>query len=413
MSVGFVFSYWPRVKAWMNPSNRARIAPFHRRIGHPGQGHVKIKRRSRPASRAAQNHHQPFAAQPPRLARKPHPRPQRPQPQQPADRLCRGRRQHHEKPRHRPIQAILCNPLPGQYRKPGVSRNRAHAHNIEDDEYRLVLLQRRQDVLLLEHQAGHIDNAVVKKQVPPQPRIRRRDRHLDPHRRHDQRLVVREAQTVEEQRQIQIPPLLRRINPPHQAQQHHHQRRHAERIHLHNHRLAPHEPVVPDQHPGNEPRHHANCALPAPGYRFEVFDALDQQAAAPRHQQPQQPRRQRPARRFRQRHPPGDVLERHQHRPQPGVNRPHRVAWRVRNPRIKRAGSQLPGVLQRQLRRQRQVIPNPHRPKRDQERQPINPPKQPRRAGGGEGKRIAQGRHGGWVGLWLLRLFVTHKAALH
>ena len=65
-------------------------------------------------------------------------------------------------------------------------------------------------------------------------------------------------------------------------------------------------------------------------------------------------------------------------RPQPAINRPHRVAGRVGNPRIERARHQLAGVLQRQLGRQRQQIHRPNHPERDRQRQPVQLPEQRR-----------------------------------
>ncbi len=81
-------------------------------------------------------------------------------------------------------------------------------------------------------------------------------------------------------------------------------------------------------------------------------------------------------------HPPGDVLERHQDRPQPGVEGPDRVTGRVGDAGIKRAGGQFAGILERHLGRERQVVAEPDSGERDEAGKPVNSPEQGRGSGG-------------------------------
>ena len=97
---------------------------------------------------------------------------------------------------------------------------------------------------------------------------------------------------------------------------------------------------------------------------------------------PSRPAGQRARRGLAQRHPPGDVLERHQHRPEPRVKRPDRIARRMRNARVERAHGQFARIFQRQVRRQRQVIADPDHQRGDRKRQPVNPAEQRRHRAG-------------------------------
>ncbi len=76
--------------------------------------------------------------------------------------------------------------------------------------------------------------------------------------------------------------------------------------------------------------------------------------------------------RFGQGHPPGDVLEGHQHRPEPGINRPERVARRMRNARVIRGRAKLARIFQRHLRRQADEINHPDHGKGNEQREPVN-----------------------------------------
>ena len=51
-------------------------------------------------------------------------------------------------------------------------------------------------------------------------------------------------------------------------------------------------------------------------------------------------------------------------RPKPAINRPERIARRMRNARVKRARAKFAGIFQRQFRRQRQQIDGPDDAKR-------------------------------------------------
>ena len=158
------------------------------------------------------------------------------------------------------------------------------------------------------------------------------------------------------------------------------------------HRLLPHEPVQAQQQPRGHRRDQADGAFPFAGHALELLDALHEHAAAPGNHQREQTAGHRAGERLAHRHPPGHVADRQQRGPQPAINRPHRVAGRVRNPGIKRARHQFAGVLQRQLGRQGEQIDRPDHPEGDRQRQPVDVPEQRRhrsparaRTGGGFG----------------------------
>ena len=102
-------------------------------------------------------------------------------------------------------------------------------------------------------------------------------------------------------------------------------------------------------------------------------------------------------RRLPQFHPPGHIAERHQSRPDPRINRPKRIARRMRNAGLKRPRHQLPGILQRHLRRQRQVSkssPPPQNKSAAPASQSAGTAAAPWPAGQGSGRR--GGRDGPW-----------------
>ena len=207
---------------------------------------------------------------------------------------------------------------------------------------------------------------------------------------------------MEKESVIEEPPLVRRIDPAQQAEQDHHERRDTKGIDLDDDRLAPHEAVVAEQHAGNKAGDHADGALPMARYRLEVFNAFHQETAPTRDQQAEQPRGQRASGGLAERHPPGDILERHQHRPKPGIEGPERIARRMRNARVIRARRQFTRVLERQLRGKGQVIADPDGGEGEQERQPINPAEEWRQVSRAFGRRreCRGGAHSGLGTKW-------------
>src|SRR2546421_11832687 len=95
------------------------------------------------------------------------------------------------------------------------------------------------------------------------------------------------------------------------------------------------------------------------------------------------------------------------------------------NPRIKRAGRQLAGILQRMLGRQRQIVPGPDHRKRDQKRESVGSSEQWRSFYRGELWFCGRGWLRGWSAFgrgrrcrsrafagWRLRFVVAHRKLL-
>ena len=233
-----------------------------------------------------------------------------------------------------PILILLhrhhCHPCP--------RRNRARADDDINREERLVVLKSREHAVRLRHQARQENYAVAQKQIPTQSRLRRRDGDLDAHRRDNQCHVIGEADSEQKHRPVEITHLVRRINPSQQTSKHAHERKQAEGINLHNHRLTPHEAVKSDQHSRHITGQHAQGVFVATINGFELLDPFEDHAAATRGNQRNQPARQGASHRGSQRHAPGDVRDRRQHGEQPGKQRPNGVAGRMRHAGVKGAG---------------------------------------------------------------------------
>ena len=98
-------------------------------------------------------------------------------------------------------------------RKPGPDNGGNEADDIEDDEHRRVACQHAQRTFLAGNQAAEIDHDVPEKKLTRQLSVHSDDQHLHPQRDDKQRLVIIEADAVEEKRPVKIPSLVRRINP--------------------------------------------------------------------------------------------------------------------------------------------------------------------------------------------------------
>ena len=78
---------------------------------------------------------------------------------------------------------------------------------------------------------------------------------------------------------------------------------------------------------------------------FQFLDALDQHAAAARNHEAHQSAPHRGGERFAHFHAPRDVADRQDHRPEPAVNRPERIARRMRDAGVKRRRAQFAANL--------------------------------------------------------------------
>ena len=172
--------------------------------------------------------------------------------------------------------------------------------------------------------------------------------------------------------------------------------------------MAPHESVETDQHARDIAGQHAQRVFPAPVDVPEFLDPFEDHAAAAGGNQRDQAAGQRAGHSRRQRHPPGNVGNRHQDREQPGKEGPNGIARGMRHAGIKRADRQFAGVLQGQIRSQRQKIPDENKQRGDAKRKPVNQAEQGRDDGFGE-----RGNRLGWSRLALLfrrlQFLSTHR----
>ena len=218
-----------------------------------------------------------------------------------------------------------------------------------------------------------IYDKVAEKGVATQLRIADGDGYLDTQSGDNQALMRGHANPEQERGPIGVPQLVRRINPPQQTGQHRQIPRHTgDGDAVDNDRLFPHEPVETQDQARRQRRDQADSAFPFAGHALEFFDALHEHATTPRNDEREQAAGHRPGEGLSDRDTPGHVPERQKGRPQPAINRPHRVTGRVRNPRVERAGYEFAGVFQRQLRRQGQEVHRPDHPEGDGHRQPVD-----------------------------------------
>ena len=187
------------------------------------------------------------------------------------------------------------------------------------------------------------------------------------------------ADAEEEHRAVEVAPLVRGVDPAHEAEHDDHHPRHAEQGDaVDGHRFAPHDAAKPQHQPGNGPRHQANQILPLAGQAFQAFDAFHEHAAAAGNHERHQAASHGFCGRFAHFHAPGHIAHRQYHRPKPGVDGPERVTGRVGDAGIIRRRAQLPGILECQLGGQCEEISDPDHRKGDEQGQPVNPAEQRR-----------------------------------
>ena len=285
--------------------HRARIAPFHRRIGHARDGLVKIKRRPGYVSKMMNKHAFHSVRQPHGADRQPDARDQRRDADHVENALHHGRRKRRTAPAPASQPRVL-------------SRNKSR----------------------------------------PNLGLREGNADLHAHQRHDQRLVNGRANPQTIKRAIQIPPLVRRINPPHHAQQHQNQPRHPElRNAVDGHRLLPHRIVQRHQQARRHPAHQRksrfshfptmpfNSSMPSINMLLprDTINAISEQPSPIAAACPNSTRHAT--------FPNGTSS-----RPQPRINRPKWIPRRMRNAGPERPRHQFPRILQRHLRRQRRKV---------------------------------------------------------
>ena len=191
-----------------------RITPFHRWITHARKRHIKVEERPQDPASAHSKHHKPFQ---PQFAGAPtefdnaNKSGQDEEPEKAAFGQCGSTKQTESG--YRAIQAKLQECFSRQVTEPEISEDGTNPHNIENHEYGRILIQRCEHVLRLQYQPGQINYAVPQKKIPAQAVIGGRDRHLNSHGCDNQRLMIREANSMEEHCKIKISPLMRGVDP--------------------------------------------------------------------------------------------------------------------------------------------------------------------------------------------------------
>ena len=236
---------------------RPRVTPVERRVGHRGQRQEQVKRRSPRVSQAAPDNFQAFA----KFARRV---------ETAAPAVLRQR--------HKP-------------QRPGHA-DEAHTEHVENHLHRRVAAEQLGRAGRHRHQHCKINQCVDGKKIPAQSRMRKQDHRLDAHCRDDQRLVVAKADAKPEERPVKIPHSRRVLRPSVQAAQHPHKREHTQRVHLHNHRLAPHEPAEAEHQPRHATAHQRDALGQAFVDPVKPIDALNDPRRGTARQQRQQTARQ-------------------------------------------------------------------------------------------------------------------------
>ncbi len=163
--------------------------------------------------------------------------------------------------------------------------------------------------------------------------------------------MVCKAQAKTKISQVQRPAHLRPKVPAHHQRQHRHESEDAQRVHFHNHRLAPHEAIEGQQQAGGDARGETNGVALAVVQFMKKLNAFEHQLRASGNHQRQQPASERRRHGRGERHAPSDVAE-GQLGECPRVKRPHRIPRRMRHAGVHGAHRQLARILQREVRRE-------------------------------------------------------------
>ena len=142
-------------------------------------------------------------------------------------------------------------------------------------------------------EAEHEEDAVPKEEIAADAGIGEGDHDLKAHGGDDEGLMIGETDAEEEEGPEEVAALMLGMDPAQQTAEHTHQRQHAEGVDLHDHRLAPHESIEPDQHAGDVAGGDAQGVLPAPIDVLEFLESLQDQAGASGGQQGDEPARER------------------------------------------------------------------------------------------------------------------------
>ena len=370
--------------------HRARITPVERRVAHRSQRHVEVERRAGGKAQTRVETRQPFLGQTRRLPGEIDESANRREAREveegehslPFRELCvasNGQQQDGEvaQPDH---ETHVTPELPrGELRLHRQHRPDDHggdADQVEDDGHRQVLTDQPGIALRHGQQPGDVTHRVPEEEGASQPRRGGDDARLHADDDDEQRLVVVETDAIPEEGHVEVAALVRSIDPAHHAHQHGRQRQHAEGVHFHDHRLAPHEAVETNQHSTHETRHHAQPVFPAARHALQFRDAFQNHAAAARDHRRDQAAGESPGHRRRDGHAIGDVRDRHQPGEDPRIHRPHRIAGRMRHARVKGAGRQFAAILQRQVRCQRVEIAGEDHQRGDDAGDPVHAPEQ-------------------------------------
>ena len=409
--------------------HRARITPVERRVAHRGQRHVEVEGRAGGKAQTRVETRQPFLRQsrglPGEVDKSANRREAREieedEDSLPFRELCvagNGQQQDGEvtQPDHEThVTPELARGQLRLHRQHRPDDGGGDADQIEDDGHRQVFADQPGIALSHRQQTGDVTHGVPEQEGASQPRRGGDDARLHADDDDEQRLVVVETDAIPEEGHVEVATLVRRVNPAHHAHQHGGQRQHAEGVHFHDHRLAPHEPVEANQHSADEAGHHAQPVFPAARHALQFRDALQNHAAAARHHRRHESAREGARDSRGDGDAIGDVRDWHQPGEDPRIDRPDRIARRMRHSRVKGPGRQLAAILQREVGRQRVEIAGKDHQHRDDAGDPVHAPEQGRhlhrghrgvRGGGGGGFR---GRRSvGLVG-GVFRIRIAHQ----
>src|SRR5262249_37734178 len=149
--------------------------------------------------------------------------------------------------KHYQVAADFDRLFPGGNDEPDPERGRSDADEVENDTHRCIAPKDGR----LEYHAAEIQHGIPEKHFAAQFGFRLPHQYFHAHGDDQERLMVVEANAVREKRPVKIPVLVWRIDPSHQEHHDAHQRNHAQRINLDDHRLAPHVAVESNQTAGD------------------------------------------------------------------------------------------------------------------------------------------------------------------
>src|SRR5581483_8451229 len=208
---------------------------------------------------------------------------------------------------------------PGADRQPDASSQRTPADEVEQHEHAAFGDVRENEAAVGPVPDPHqrVDDEIAEEDVAAGAGTAHGDQDFQADGGDHEALVRGDREPVHEQRPIEEAVLVRGINPAQRQDEHR-----------------------------EEERDEENDLFPFAGHSFEVFNSLDEHAAAARDHERQQTAGDSARGGFSHGDTPGDVADGQQYGPEPRVNAPNRIAGRVRNACIKGRGAEFARVFE-------------------------------------------------------------------